>query len=680
MRLMRWLLAALILCADMQAAQAAAPAKSVPTTPLLDEFLIDGMQPPEIEDFTARQQVDSVVLSPNGTRLVVGHMARATSMQMQMTLPDGRKVTLPTLDGFTAQLSLHELPSLRLIDTHRYPVAFRRMSGIAWASESRLLDQWEWPRPGFRVDWEYLGGIHILDVERGSNMPLSIDPRRLTLNSYPVELRPYLGKIISIAEGPLRVVSARTDAPDRTLIQTTLSKKNGIKYGAFEVRTDSGALKRVASLPIEDGRFLTGAGHRVVLTTAVNSRNERVVYYLPPAMRARERDDPKVSHWQLSVTSDAFNGLEPLAWTGKADEYYALDGRDLPTRSVVIWDAEHDSRQVLYSHSTVDMEAVSLDPAGRPWMFSGSDDYPVFWYPDPEHPLAQLHQALMQRLPHERVDILNSTDDYSLAVARVSSARRPPVFVLIDAKSVRALRTFQSYPQLDGARMAPVDAIEYHTADGATIHGYLTTPLDSAGKPRHKAPLIVIEHEGPRGKAADYDFDFERQLLAFSGYAVLQVNHRGLRGRGAMFGDANQWGRKGQQDIVTGVQWVTQQGAADPDRVCLLGSGHGASAAIGIASNNPGMFKCVIAINGIYEPTITDSAKVLVSKVLLMQQRHEPDVPIDSAYGLRATLREANNTPQWEIIGPDDIGFLTPAVRAAAYRKILRFLDQQLGR
>ena len=676
MRLLHWSLAVLTSCAEIQAA----PVEGFTTAPLLDEFQIDGMQPPQVEDFAARPQVDSVVLSPNGTRLLVGHMALATNMQMQMTLPDGKRVTLPTLDGFTAQLSLLELPSLRLVDTHRYPMAFRRMAGIAWASESRLLDQWEWPRPGFRVDWQYLGGIHILDVERGSFMPLSIDPKRLTLNSYPIELRPYLGKIISISEGPLLVVDARMDTPGRAVIQTTLSKNNGIKYGAFEVSTDNGALMRVASLPIEDGRFLTGADHHVELATGVNSRSERVIYYLPPDMRARERGDPKVSNWQLLVTSDAVNGLEPLAWTGRADEYYALDGRDLPARSVVIWDAEHDTRRVLYSHPSVDMEAVSLDPSGRPWMFSGSDGHPVYWYPDPEHPLAQLHQSLVQRLPQERVDILNSTDDYSLAVARVSSARRPPVFVLVDAKSVHALRTFQTYPQLNGARMAPVDAIEYRTADGTTIHGYLTTPLDSQGRPRRKAPMIVIEHEGPRGKAADYDFDFERQLLAFSGYAVLQVNHRGLRGRGALFGDATRWGREGQQDIVTGVRWATQQGVADSDRVCLLGSGHGASAAIGIASGNPGMFKCVVAINGKYEPAITDGARILESKVLLMQQRHEPDFPIDSAYGLRAALRKANNTPQWEVIGPDDIGFLTPAVRASAYRKILDFLDQQLGR
>jgi dienelactone hydrolase len=678
MRLTLLFLAILVPCVTTQMRDARPAEAAGAGRPLLEEFPVNGSRPPKIEDFVARQRVDSVVLSPGGTTLVVGHMAPST--KTHMSLPGGKTVTLSTLDGLTPQLSVFELPSLQIVKTHQTPVAFFSLADIRWVSESRLLSQWQWPRPGFRVDWEYLGDIHVLDVERDLNIPMSVDPKRLTLNSLPVELRPYLATIISKAEGPLSVVDARTDIHDQSLIQTTLSKGNGIKYGAFELKTDNGALKRVAALPIKDGKFLTGANHRVELVTATNSGNGRVVYYLPPDLRARERSDPQVSHWQLRVTSNVSYGLEPIAWTGMGEEYYALDGRNLPVRSVVVWNAEHDTRQVLYSHPEVDMDAFSLDPAGRPWMFSGSNGYPVYWYPDPAHPLARLHQALVQRLPHERIDILNSVDDYSLAVARISSGRRTPVYVLVDADTVRVLRSFQTYPQLSGVPMAPVDAIEYRATDGSTIQGYLTTPLDSEGKPRRRAPLIVIEHEGPQGKAADYDYDFERQLLAFSGYAVLQVNHRGLRGRGAAFGDPARWHNEGQQDIVDGTHWAAQQGVADPDRVCFFGSGYGASAAIAIASSNPGVFKCVVAVNGAYDAAITASVKTLKSRVLLMQQRHEPDFPIESAYRLRVALQETNNTPQWEVMGPDDVGFLTPAVRAGAYGKILKFLDQQLGR
>lgn len=676
MRFMLVSIASLVACGGALM-RVAMPSEATQRTPLLDEFEINGTRPAEIEDFVARSQIDSVVLSPKGTRLVVGHMARA--LRTEMSAPDGKRVALSTLDGLTPQLSVLELPSLQVSKTHQTPVAFFSLADIGWVSESRLLSQWEWPRPGFRVDWDYLGDLHVLDVDRGLNIPMSIDPKGLARTGLPVELRPYVARILSIADGPLRVIDARTNNPDQALIQTTLSRKHGIKYGAFELSTDNGALKRVAALPVGDGKFLTGAGHQVELVKATISQDERVVYYLPPDMRARERADPQASHWLLRVTSNASYGLEPIAWTGKEDEYYALDGRDLPARSVVAWDAEHDTRRVLYSHPTVDMDRVSLDPAGRPWMFSGSDGYPVYWYPDPEHPLALLHQALVQRLPREQIDILNATDDYGLAVARISSARRPPVFALLDVKSVHAMRTFQTYPQLNVSRMAPVDAIEFRADDGVTIHGYFTTPLDSEGNRRHDAPLVVIAHD-PQRSAVDYDYDFERQLFAAQGYAVLQVNHRGLRGRGAEFANQANWRGKARDDMEAGVRWAIQQGAAAAGRVCFYGSGHGAGLALEVASRTAGLFHCVVGVNGAYDSKLIDDAAFLEAKVLLMQQRHDPVFPVDPALRLRSALREAGHPPQWEMIGPDDAGFLTPAIRATAYRKIFHFLDQQLGR
>lgn len=645
----------------------------------LDEVVVNGIKPRAVEDFVARQRVDSVVLSPNGTRLAVGHMAKATDPDVR--LRGGNRVTMPMLDGFTMQLSVLELPSLRTTISHQFPVAFFRFTDFLWTNENRLLDQWKWPSPGFRADWKDTGRLTISDIERKTPIVMSIDPMGMIRKSAPVELRELTGTIVTIAAGPLDVVDARTGVADQALIQTTLSEKKGnpLKYGAFEMRTDNGALKRVASLPVEGGKFLTGENHRVTLTTATNSRHERTVHYLPPQLRTKEREEPDVRHWQLRVTSDAINGLEPLAWTGKAEEYYALDGRDLPTRAVVIWDAEQNTRRVLHSDPQVDMQTFSVDPTGKPWMFSGNGKYPAYWYLDMEHPLVHLHQTLVQKLPREQIEILNATDDYALALAKISSARRPPVFALLDVKSARTLRTFETYPQLSGSRMAHVDAIEFEASDGVTIQGYLTTPLDAEGNRRHKAPMVVIAHEGPQGKAADYGFDFERQLFATYGYAVLQVNHRGLIGRGAQFADPSKWRSDAQEDIQAGVHWAIQQGAADASRICFYGSGHGAGSALTAAAHAQELFHCVVGVNGTYDTTLVNNAASIKANVLLMHQRHDPQFPIEAASRLRGALRAAGRAPEWEIIAPDDMGFITPDARADAYRKIIHFLDQQLS-
>jgi dipeptidyl aminopeptidase/acylaminoacyl peptidase len=190
---------------------------------------------------------------------------------------------------------------------------------------------------------------------------------------------------------------------------------------------------------------------------------------------------------------------------------------------------------------------------------------------------------------------------------------------------------------------------------------------------------VVIAHEGPQGKAADYSYDFERQLFAAQGYTVLQVNHRGLHGHGAEFANLASWRDNAQDDVVAGVRWAIQRGAAEAGRVCLYGSGGGAGFTFAIAARTSGLFTCVIGVNGAYDSTLIDAGS-LKAKVLLLQQRHDPGFPIDSGLRLREALRAGGHPPQWEMIGPDDAGLLTPAIRAAAYRKIFAFLDQQLGR
>lgn len=126
-----------------------------------------------------------------------------------------------------------------------------------------------------------------------------------------------------------------------------------------------------------------------------------------------------------------------MAWSGQGEEYFALDGRNLATRGVVLWNAADNTQQLLYRHPDIDIESFSLDPTGRPWMLAGTGHFPFYWYPDREHPLARLHQSLTQRLPREQIDIVSSTDDYSIAVARISSGARVPTYLIVDGNSGR---------------------------------------------------------------------------------------------------------------------------------------------------------------------------------------------------------------------------------------------------
>jgi dipeptidyl aminopeptidase/acylaminoacyl peptidase len=249
------------------------------------------------------------------------------------------------------------------------------------------------------------------------------------------------------------------------------------------------------------------------------------------------------------------------------------------------------------------MDEVWPDPTGKPWMFSGVSHFPVYWYPDPAHPLAQLHRTLAQQLAPEHVDIMNATDDLSTAVVRISSGARPTMFLVVDVKTATSITGMHTFPKLRGRRLSSVEAIEFRARDGLAIRGYLTTPLDSTGKPRDGLPLLVMSHGGPRGEVADSRYDVERQLFASRGYAVLEVNARGSVGRGAAFEQAGdgRWGREVQDDFADAVRWAVKDGVAAAGRTCFYGTGYGAHSAMIAAAREPNLFQCVIGVAGIYD-------------------------------------------------------------------------------
>ena len=99
--------------------------------------------------------------------------------------------------------------------------------------------------------------------------------------------------------------------------------------------------------------------------------------------------------------------------------------------------------------------------------------------------------------------------------------------------------------------------------DGLTIHGY--SRCRTARKPKN-LPVIVNPHGGPWARDV-WGWNPEVQMLANRGYAVLQMNFRGSTGYGRKFWQASfkQWGRKMQDDITDGVQYLIKEGIADPE-------------------------------------------------------------------------------------------------------------------
>ena len=145
--------------------------------------------------------------------------------------------------------------------------------------------------------------------------------------------------------------------------------------------------------------------------------------------------------------------------------------------------------------------------------------------------------------------------------------------------------------------MAPMRPVAYQSRDGWTIHGYLTLPQYKAAE---ALPIIINPHGGPWVRDS-WGYNPEVQLLASCGYGVLQINFRSSPGYGRAFWEAGfkEWGRNMQHDITDGVQWLIQEGIADPKRIAIYGGSYGGYATLAGITFTPELYACAIDYVGV---------------------------------------------------------------------------------
>jgi dipeptidyl aminopeptidase/acylaminoacyl peptidase len=152
-------------------------------------------------------------------------------------------------------------------------------------------------------------------------------------------------------------------------------------------------------------------------------------------------------------------------------------------------------------------------------------------------------------------------------------------------------------PWLDENILAKMIPIEYKSRDGLSIHGYLTLPVNSTSK---NLPVVINPHGGPWARDS-WGYDSEVQFLANRGYAVLQMNFRGSLGYGRKFWEISfkQWGKRMQDDITDGAQWLIEQRIADPKRIAIYGGSYGGYAVLAGLCFTPGLYCCGIDYVGV---------------------------------------------------------------------------------
>jgi dipeptidyl aminopeptidase/acylaminoacyl peptidase len=154
-------------------------------------------------------------------------------------------------------------------------------------------------------------------------------------------------------------------------------------------------------------------------------------------------------------------------------------------------------------------------------------------------------------------------------------------------------------PWIDPARMQPMNPIKFKTRDGHRLDAYLTLPAGATKQ--NPPPLIVLPHDGPYMRST-WGFDPQVQFLASRGYAVLQPNYRGSTGYGWMFPREDDWAfNKMRDDVNDAAKAVATAGLVDSRRIAIMGSGFGGYLATAGVAGEPALYRCAVAIAGIYD-------------------------------------------------------------------------------
>ena len=149
-------------------------------------------------------------------------------------------------------------------------------------------------------------------------------------------------------------------------------------------------------------------------------------------------------------------------------------------------------------------------------------------------------------------------------IVRASTPDRPFEIFAAENNDLRDL-TKQNDAFFAQIQLGRVEETKFKSADGTEVHGFLVhPPNETAGR---KNPTLLRPHGGPQSQYAN-EFDFEKQLFAANGYAVVMPNPRGSTGRGTDYamGIYASWGGVDVQDDLAAVDdadcaWDRRSGA-----------------------------------------------------------------------------------------------------------------------
>ena len=510
-------------------------------------------------------------------KIPVSNFASLPALSKPMLSPDGRWIAArSTANGTTTLVVVNaDRPDTIVKSLYAGKVD---IAALSWAGNRRLLmTVWSKERiaPGFDIPFLRLVGI---DVNAGSITIL--DPKSRGL---------YAGDVLyTDPAGAWALVASQDDTDSYPSVKRV------------DLATGAATLVEKARDNVwdwyADDKGVVRAG------VAYSGRRWTVWYRDKPEEKLRAIRGKLDKSDDSAVDKFIFRGEKSWVVTNERTGRFGLYRYDTANGSIgepIFENPQVDLEDVLYNRVTGEISAVQFE----------DDRERVTWL-DPEM------KALQAKIDKALPDTVNMTVDWSLDEKKVlvwsAGASDPGRYFLLDRATSRMHPVVDPYPEIEPSQLAEVKTVSYRARDGLQINAYLTLPR---GRPAQALPLILFPHGGPFDRD-HWQYDAMVQFLANRGYAVLQPEFRGSTGYGKDFVERGygEWGRKMQDDLDDGVDWLAKAGQIDAKRVCIVGGSYGGYAAMWGAVRNPERYRCAASMAGVADlPALLKYDKKLFS-------------------------------------------------------------------
>jgi dipeptidyl aminopeptidase/acylaminoacyl peptidase len=395
-----------------------------------------------------------------------------------------------------------------------------------------------------------------------------------------------INNLLSIEKGRIRILNNRNKAnPD--VITISMNKRDPANFDAYKLNIKTGELKPYIVNPGNITEWYPDDNGNIRLVKSSDGVDETILYRV---------DDN--SPFKAIIKNNFRNRVEPIAFTGEKNYFYALSNVNQDKTSLVEIDAETGKElKVLFNCDKADIDKVDYSHSKhRLELAVCEEERPTKHFLN--EGIKHMYDTLSHQFQGSEINIVGRDSAEDKFIIFTYTDRNPGTYYLYETTDAKLTKLGDINSSLKPEELCPMKPISFKARDGMLINGYLTLPL---GDKTTDLPVVVIPHDAPWRNRDTWRYSDEVQFLANRGYAVFQVNYRGSSGYGKAFNGAGfkQAGGKIQDDITDGVKWLISQGTANPKKIAIFGGGFGGFSALYGVSSHPELYNCAIVQYGL---------------------------------------------------------------------------------